>query len=146
MGKALADNETRLRKYDDLSEKERKAVDEKLKSRVASAKQTAESGDTFGQRASDLVSGGLYGTAAAMGSSAAARSKARTEAEAAERDARRKADLKKAEDSASDTGKRSGLYSSETSQKLYKKGGKVSSASSRADGIAQRGKTKGKMV
>jgi hypothetical protein len=28
----------------------------------------------------------------------------------------------------------------------YKKGGKVSSASSRADGIAQRGKTKGRMV
>jgi hypothetical protein len=28
----------------------------------------------------------------------------------------------------------------------YKKGGKVSSASSRADGIAQRGKTKGTMV
>jgi len=28
----------------------------------------------------------------------------------------------------------------------YKKGGKVSSASSRADGIAQRGKTRGKMV
>lgn len=27
----------------------------------------------------------------------------------------------------------------------YKKGGKVSSASSRADGIAQRGKTKGRM-
>ena len=29
--------------------------------------------------------------------------------------------------------------------KEYKKGGKVSSASSRADGIAQRGKTKGRM-
>ena len=28
----------------------------------------------------------------------------------------------------------------------FKKGGKVSSASSRADGIAQRGKTKGRMV
>ena len=28
----------------------------------------------------------------------------------------------------------------------YKKGGKVKSASSRADGIAQRGKTKGKLV
>jgi hypothetical protein len=28
----------------------------------------------------------------------------------------------------------------------YKKGGKVSSASSRGDGIAQRGKTKGRMV
>ena len=28
----------------------------------------------------------------------------------------------------------------------YKKGGKVSSASSRADGIAQRGKTRGRMV
>ena len=27
----------------------------------------------------------------------------------------------------------------------YKKGGKVNSASSRADGIAQRGKTRGKM-
>ena len=31
-------------------------------------------------------------------------------------------------------------------QKLYKKGGAVKSASSRADGIAQRGKTKGRMV
>jgi hypothetical protein len=30
--------------------------------------------------------------------------------------------------------------------KLMKKGGKVSSASSRADGIAQRGKTRGRMV
>ena len=30
-------------------------------------------------------------------------------------------------------------------QKLYKKGGKVSSASKRADGIAQRGKTRGMM-
>lgn len=30
--------------------------------------------------------------------------------------------------------------------KEYKKGGKVSSASSRADGCAQRGKTRGKMV
>ena len=34
----------------------------------------------------------------------------------------------------------------ENSQKLFKKGGKVKSASSRADGIAQRGKTRGKMV
>ena len=32
------------------------------------------------------------------------------------------------------------------SSKGMKKGGKVSSASSRADGIAQRGKTKGRMV
>jgi hypothetical protein len=30
--------------------------------------------------------------------------------------------------------------------KQYKKGGKVSSASSRADGCAQRGKTKGRMI
>jgi len=34
----------------------------------------------------------------------------------------------------------------ENSQKLFKKGGKVKSASSRADGIAQRGKTRGKIV
>jgi hypothetical protein len=142
MGKALADNETRLRKYDDLSEKERKAVDEKLKSRVSSAKQAAESGDTFGQRASDLVSGGLYGVASGMGSSAAARSKARMEAETAEREAQRRSNLKKAEEAASDTGKRSGMYSSETPQKLYKKGGKVKSASARADGCAIRGKTR----
>jgi hypothetical protein len=33
----------------------------------------------------------------------------------------------------------------ENSQKLFKKGGKVKSASSRADGVAQRGKTRGKM-
>lgn len=31
-------------------------------------------------------------------------------------------------------------------KKLMKKGGKVSSASSRADGIASRGKTRGRMV
>ena len=30
--------------------------------------------------------------------------------------------------------------------KGYKKGGKISSASSRADGIAQRGKTRGRML
>jgi hypothetical protein len=34
----------------------------------------------------------------------------------------------------------------ETSEVTFKKGGKVSSASKRADGIAQRGKTRGKMV
>ena len=33
----------------------------------------------------------------------------------------------------------------ENPQKLFKKGGKVKSASSRADGIAQRGKTRGMM-
>lgn len=33
----------------------------------------------------------------------------------------------------------------ENSQKLFKKGGKVKSASARADGIAQRGKTRGKI-
>ena len=31
-------------------------------------------------------------------------------------------------------------------QKLYKKGGTVRSASARADGIAQRGKTRGRMI
>jgi hypothetical protein len=34
----------------------------------------------------------------------------------------------------------------ETEDNMYKKGGKVSSASSRADGIARRGKTKGTMI
>jgi hypothetical protein len=34
----------------------------------------------------------------------------------------------------------------EFKEKLYKKGGSVSSASKRADGIAQRGKTKGTMI
>ena len=38
-------------------------------------------------------------------------------------------------------GERKGLQ-----EEGYKKGGKVSSASSRADGIAQRGKTKGRIV
>lgn len=33
----------------------------------------------------------------------------------------------------------------ENPQRLFKKGGKVKSASSRADGIAQRGKTRGKI-
>ena len=39
------------------------------------------------------------------------------------------------------------LYPDNSSEKIYKaKGGSVGSASKRADGIAQRGKTKGKMV
>ena len=36
-------------------------------------------------------------------------------------------------------------YSPEGLPRTYKKGGKVKSASARADGIAQRGKTRGKM-
>lgn len=36
--------------------------------------------------------------------------------------------------------------SDEVSDMTFKKGGKVSSASKRADGIAQRGKTRGKMI
>ena len=39
----------------------------------------------------------------------------------------------------------SGKFNPEGMDKEYKKGGKVSSASKRADGIAQRGKTRGKM-
>ena len=39
----------------------------------------------------------------------------------------------------------SGKFDPEGADKEYKKGGKVSSASKRADGIAQRGKTRGKM-
>ena len=45
------------------------------------------------------------------------------------------------ERAASRRGERKGLQ-----EEGYKKGGKVSSASSRADGIAQRGKTKGRIV
>ena len=41
--------------------------------------------------------------------------------------------------------KNSGKFNPEGMDKEYKKGGKVSSASKRADGIAQRGKTRGKM-
>jgi hypothetical protein len=44
------------------------------------------------------------------------------------------------ERAASRRGERAGLK-----DEGYKKGGKVSSASSRADGIAQRGKTRGKI-
>jgi hypothetical protein len=38
------------------------------------------------------------------------------------------------------------IIDANTKKRSYKKGGSVSSASSRADGIAQRGKTKGRMV
>ena len=39
-----------------------------------------------------------------------------------------------------------GLVANEPTDSDYKKGGKVSSASKRADGIASKGKTKGKMI
>ena len=39
-----------------------------------------------------------------------------------------------------------GMIANEPTDSDYKKGGKVSSASKRADGIAQRGRTKGRML
>ncbi len=59
----------------------------------------------------------------------------------------REEDKKRAESAAkTPTPQNESPAAEESSQRLFKKGGKVSSASARADGIAQRGKTRGRIV
>ena len=73
--------------------------------------------------------------------------KARAEIKSARAESRRMEDEKEAREAREQMLKESDKGAIEN-QKQYgmKKGGKVSSASSRGDGIAQRGKTRGRMV
>ena len=64
----------------------------------------------------------------------------------AEQSSKRDQDAKRLKEKYSDKAPSGAGKESLSKSPSYKKGGKVSSASKRADGIAQRGKTKGRMV
>ena len=85
-----------------------------------------------------------------MGSQSAARKQGEEDALIDKRESERQRRLQEAKDSANYKERDRALYGSTTPGKLkdnmleFKKGGSVGSASKRADGIAQRGKTRGK--
>ena len=148
MATKLADDETYLKKYDNLSRGEKQALDLAKRARLREAQSEVDAGDSFVQRGKD-VTGGIMRSLA--GSPSAKRQQDEADALTAKRESERQRRLQEAKDSADYKERDQSLYGSDTSGKVkdnmlgMKKGGKVSSASSRADGIAQRGKTRGKM-
>lgn len=145
--KPLAADETYLKKYSDLSRGGKQKLDLDRRERLKDAQRADEKGDSVGTRVSDTVSKAL------LASPLNARSNEDVGAvntRAKMRDTARKTTLKTAQDEAnykdvdsedaqSIFGKR---YYDNTPGKAYAKGGKVGSASKRADGCAMRGKTR----
>jgi len=149
MATKLSDDETYLKKYDNLSRGEKQNLDLAKRARLKEAQEAAAAGDTFTQRSQD-VAGGIMRSLA--GSPSAKRQQDAADALAAQRESDRQRRLQEAQDSANYKERDNSLYGSDTPGKItdnmlgMKKGGKVYSASSRADGIAQRGKTRGKYL
>jgi hypothetical protein len=146
-GGGLADDETYLKKYANLSRGEKQQLDLDKRARLAAAQAEADAGDSLKQRASDTVGRALLAAPSAMGSPSATRDLAELDAYAAKREAERQRRLQEAKDSANYDEQGRALYPSKTPGKIdnnlmsFKKGGSVKS---RGDGIAQRGHTKGR--
>jgi hypothetical protein len=156
-GGGLADDETRLKRYANLSRGEKQAIDLSLRDKLASAQSAADAGDSLWQRASDIGSKVLLATPVTMGSAPARRQLDALNAGAAAREDARQNALQEAQDAANYVGYDRKLYGSSTPGKLsdnflpFKKGGKVKApartkASKRGDGIASKGHTKGKYL
>lgn len=150
--KKLADDETYLKRYENLSRGEKQELDLAKRQRLKEVQLEASQGDTFSQRAGDVMGRVLRTPAALAGNQRAAQEQAVANAMAAKREAERQRRLQEAKDSAEYKERDRAKYISDTPGKLednplkFKKGGIVGSASKRADGIAQRGKTRGKMI
>ena len=148
MATKLSDDETYLKKYNNLSRGEKQELDLAKRARLKEAQEEAETGDSIAQRGKDVAGRVIRSLA---GSPSAKRQQDESDALTAKRQSERQRRLQEAEDSANYKERDRGLYGSNTSGKIkdnmlgMKKGGSVSSASSRADGIAQKGKTRGKM-
>jgi hypothetical protein len=144
MATKLTDDETYLKKYENLSRGEKQQVDLSKRMRLKEAQSESDAGDSIGQRVGDTVGRAMRDIA---GSPSATREQAEVDTATANRKAERTRKLQEAKDSA-DYMQNSGMYSSSTPGKIkdntFKTGGSVS-ASRRGDGIAQRGKTRGKM-
>jgi hypothetical protein len=155
--KPLADDETRLKKYSNLSRGEKQEIDLAKRAELAKAQQSASAGDSFSQRANDAAASALLAAPNAVGARSAMNQKAQLDAAATQREIERQERLQAAQDSANYKDYDKGLYGSRTPGKIsdnlmeFKKGGKVkinarSAASKRADGIATKGHTKGRYI
>ena len=148
MATRLADDETYLKKYDNLSRGDKQALDLAKRARLKEAKAEADAGDSVVQRGKDAAGRVIRSLA---GSPSAKRQQDEADAFTAKRESERQRRLQEAKDSAEYKERDRAAYGSDTPGKIkdnmvdMKKGGKVSSASRRADGIAIKGKTRGKM-
>jgi hypothetical protein len=151
----LSDDETYLKKYENLSRGEKQELDLAKRNRLAEAQAEADAGDSFSQRAGDVAGRVLRGAAELTGSTSAKAAQQEAEDLTAKRDSERQRRLQEAKDSANYAERDRGLYISNTPGKIkdnmasFKKGGKIkqkSTASKRADGCAIRGHTKGRVV
>jgi hypothetical protein len=131
MATKLGDDETYLKKYDNLSRGEKQEIDLAKRERLAAAQAEADAGDSLGQRASDIGGKVLRGAAALTGSQSAARKQDEAEALTAKRESERQRRLQEAKDSADYKERDRSLYGSQTPGKLkdnemaLKKGGSV---------------------
>ena len=131
MATKLGDDETYLKKYDNLSRGEKQEIDLAKRARLAEAQAEADAGDSFMQRAGDTVGRVVRGAAAATGSQSAARKQAEIDALADKRESERQRRLQEAKDSADYKERDRALYGSKTPGKLkdnmleFKKGGSV---------------------
>jgi hypothetical protein len=148
----LSDDETYLKKYENLSRGEKQELDLAKRKRLAEAQTEANAGDSFLQRANDMSGRVLRGAAELTGSNRAKAVQQDEDELAAKRESERQRRLQEAKDSANYAERDSGLYVSKNPGKIkdnmlsFKKGGSIkSSASKRADGIAQKGFTRGKV-
>ena len=149
----LSDDETYLKKYENLSRGEKQELDLAKRKRLAEAQVEADAGDSFSQRAGDVAGRALRGAAELTGSNSAKAAQQEAEDVSAKRVSERQRRLQEAKDSANYAERDRSLYTSKTPGKIkdnmasFKKGGSVKSAASkRADGIAQRGHTKGRYL
>ena len=133
----LKDDETRLAKFGALSPERKAAIRAAQQEELEAA--TKERKRSVGSRVLDTMSE-VFGSA--KGAEAA---RQRAAEDAARRESRYQSAKEAAGMSEEDMDKQPRLYGDTKVHKL-KKGGSVSSASKRADGIAKRGKTRGKMV
>lgn len=147
----LADDETYLKKYENLSAEEKQEIDLARRKRLKEAQSAVDKGDPLSQRLGDTMGRVLRGAATLTGSQRAAKEQAEAEVAVAKRASDRQRRLQEAKDAAEYKDRDRARFVSKTPGKLndnlleFKKGGMVGSASKRADGIAQRGKTRGQM-
>ena len=134
---ALKDDETRLAKFGALSPERKAAVRAEQQKELESA--TKERERSLGSRALDTMTQML---GSAKGAEA---SRQRVAEDTARREKRFQEAKRAAELSDEDMDKQERYYGDTKINKLAK-GGKVKSASARADGIAQRGKTRGRIA
>jgi len=148
MATRLADDETYLKKYDNLSRGDKQELDLAKRARLKEAKAEADAGDSLTQRGKDAAGRVMLSFRSLAGSPSAKRQQEESDALTAKRESERQRRLQEAKDSAEYKERDRAAYGSDTPGKIkdnmvdMKKGGRVSSASKRADGIAIRGKTR----